>query len=89
MKLGPVAWNREVTDTNRIVADFDARLIRQARELAACHHVADKRAWLAANDRPEAVTADDATVNAAFTGAMAYALTVLANGYERELTRGA
>lgn len=73
----------------RAVTEFDARLIRTARELAALSGTDDKRAWLIANDRPEAATMGDSMVSGMITGNMQYALISLANGYERELQRNA
>lgn len=76
--------------TGLYLSQFDAGLIRQARELAELKNLDAKRAWLVANDRPEAASFasyDDATVNAMIMGTMQAVLTSLAAGYERELAR--
>ena len=82
----PAATASAVT---RAVTQFDARLIREARELAELNGTDAKRAWLIANDRPEAATMSDSMVSGMIAGNMQYALTSLANGYERELQRNA
>ena len=68
-----------------VVAGYDARLIREARELAGLYRYTDKRQWLIDHDRPEAEHAADETVNAMIMGNMQHVLSSLANGYEREL----
>jgi hypothetical protein len=71
------------------VAEWDARIIREARELAALDTHQKRTAWLTANNRPEAAGAGYTTVNAMIMGTMQATLQSLAAGYEREINRNA
>lgn len=72
-------------EISAVVDTYDARLIREARELAALRSFDDKVNWLAANGHPGAYAYEDSTVHAIIAGNMQHVLSSLAAGYEREL----
>jgi hypothetical protein len=73
----------------RAVAEFDARLIRTAREIHDVFGPEERRAYITAVSTRDYSNASDNVIEGAFTGQLRVTVARLADALERELARNA